>query len=191
MDKVQSLITYLFVTGEPVTHEALSKYFAFTRKECMDAIAEADVKLAPLGLTIIDDGKEIELRTSPQVVELVEKIRKEEYSRDIGKAGIETLAILLYKGASSRSQIDYIRGVNSSHILRSLSMRGLLRRVTHPKDERSFLYEPTTELLAHLGVAKREDLPDFSNVTAELAALETEQENQPQESTEPDQPNAA
>lgn len=173
MDSIQSLIAYLFVTGEPATRAALSKYLELSPEACADAIVRANEQLQALGLSLVDDGKEIELRTNAAVAPLVEKIRKDEYSRDIGKAGIETLAILLYKGPASRSEIDYIRGVNSSHILRSLSMRGLLRRVSHPKDERSFLYEPTTELLAHLGVSKREDLPDFASVTSELQTLET------------------
>ena len=175
MDTTSRLITYLFITGEPASRAALSKSLGISTDECAVTIIDADARVRPLGLCIVDDGKEIELRTAPEVAEFVEQIRKEEFSRDIGRAGIETLAILLYKGASSRSQIDYIRGVNSSHILRSLSMRGLLRRISHPKDERSFLYEPTTELLAHLGVRTREELPDFASVTVEIDALESAQ----------------
>lgn len=172
MNPSQQLVTYLFTKGEPVSRTELMRYFSLDDAALTEAVSGAAEGLRALGLTLVDDGKEYELRSAPEMAALVEQIRKDEYGRDIGKAGIETLAIVLYKGPASRSEIDYIRGVNSSHILRSLAMRGLLRRVTHPKDERSFLYEPTTELLSHLGVGKRDELPEFTAVAAELASLE-------------------
>ena len=51
-------------------------------------------------------------------------------------------------------------------------MRGLIRKVPNPKDERSFLYEPTTELLAELGVSSKTELPDHAKVRASLEELE-------------------
>lgn len=175
MDHTQSIIVYLFTKGEPISRGELSRFLNLTPSECEEALRGARERIASLGLTLVDDGKEVELRTSASVTQLVEGIRKDEFSRDIGKAGIETLSIVLYKGPVSRSEIDYIRGVNSSHILRALSMRGLLRRIPHPKDERSFLYEPTTDLFAHLGIASKNDLPDYESVTEELRALESVQ----------------
>lgn len=168
----QALIVFLFAKGEPVKKEQVQKYLGLTDEAFSSAITAAAAFLEQGGLTLVDDGKEIELRTSSAVKELVEKIRKDEFSKDIGKAGIETLAIVLYRGPASRSEIDYIRGVNSSHILRSLAMRGLLRRVPHPKDDRSFMYEPTTELLAHFGISSVQELPEYAEVTAELSQLE-------------------
>ena len=52
-------------------------------------------------------------------------------------------------------------------------MRGLVRRVPNPKDERSFLFEPTTELFAHLGVSTLTDLPEYASVREKLTELET------------------
>jgi chromosome segregation and condensation protein ScpB len=51
-------------------------------------------------------------------------------------------------------------------------MRGLVRRVPNPKDERQYLYEPTGDLLAQLGVQSVKDLPDYEVVRAKLAQLE-------------------
>ncbi len=124
------------------------------------------------GIVIVDDGKEIELRTSSEAAGVVERVRKEEYSREIGRAGLEVLSAVIYRGPLSRSEIDFIRGVNSSQTLRTLMLRGLLRRIPNPKDERSFLYEPTNELLAELGVQRVQDLPDFTEVRQKLHQLE-------------------
>jgi chromosome segregation and condensation protein ScpB len=46
-------------------------------------------------------------------------------------------------------------------------------RLTNPKDERSVLYEPTTELLSHLGVTALADVPDFKEVQEKLKQLES------------------
>ena len=124
------------------------------------------------GVSLVDDGIEVELRIDAQNSALIEKIRKEEYSRDIGKAGFEALSAVLYRGPLTRSEIDFIRGVNSSQTLRTLTLRGLVRKVPNPKDERSFLYEPTTELLAQLGVSRMQDLPDYAQVRQKLQQLE-------------------
>lgn len=167
------IIAYLYAKGEPVAKSALARFLQVDAPAIDTAIHAAREKLADLGLTIVDDGKEIDLRTESAASELIEQIRKEEFSKDLGKAGLETLAILLYKGPSSRSEIDYIRGVNSTYTLRGLAMRGLVRRIPNPKDERSFVYEPTIELLSHLGVSTPSGLPDFEATRARIAELES------------------
>ena len=67
--------------------------------------------------------------------------------------------------------------MNSSSIIRTLLIRGLIERTADPKDERIYLYKPTIELQAMLGVKSIEDLPEWKEVTAEFAAFE-EQEKQ-------------
>ena len=61
------------------------------------------------------------LGTSAEASTLIEKLTKEELNRDLGKASLETLSIIMYQGPIKRSQIDYIRGVNSTFILQKLT----------------------------------------------------------------------
>ncbi|MCX6717916.1 MAG: SMC-Scp complex subunit ScpB [Candidatus Taylorbacteria bacterium] len=68
----------------------------------------------------------------------------------------------------SRAEIDYIRGVQSTFILRNLMIRGLVEKITNPKDQRSFLYKPTFELLSYMGITKIEDMPEFKEAKAEI-----------------------
>lgn len=176
MTPESTLIAYLFAKGEPTSRKAISTYLKLSDTETASAIAEASRKLEGTGLCLVDDGREIDLRTDESASAMVEQMRKEEFARNLGKAGLETLAILLYKGPCSRSEIDYIRGVNSTYTLRALSMRGLVRRIPNPKDERGFVYEPTIELLSHLGVASVSHLPDYAEVKVKIAELESEVE---------------
>jgi segregation and condensation protein B len=91
--------------------------------------------------------------------------------KDLGKAGLETLSIVLYQGPLSRSEIDYIRGVNSQFIMRNLLIRGLVEKVDNPVDRRSFLYKPTLALLGYLGVSTVTDVPDYETVRKNILAF--------------------
>jgi hypothetical protein len=99
---------------------------------------------------------------------LIKDLTKEELTRDLGKAGLETLSIVLYQGPISRREIDYVRGVNSNFILRNLLVRGLVEKIENPKDQRSFLYRPSFDLLSYLGISRTDDLPEYANVKKEL-----------------------
>jgi len=94
-------------------------------------------------------------------------MRKSELKADIGKAGAETLAIILYQEPISRAEIDKIRGVNSSFILRNLLIRGLIER-NQNKATNSFQFKISPQLLSHLGVTHKHELPDFAKVVDAL-----------------------
>lgn len=166
----QSIEALLFALGRPVGRAELASKLNVTAVELN--VALNDLRTREGGIVVVDDGAMVELRTSPHASSLIERVRKEEYDRDIGKAGLEALAAILYRGPLTRSEIDFIRGVNSSQTLRTLTLRGLVRKIPNPKDERSYLYEPTTDLLSHLGVSHADELPEFNPLKEKLRALE-------------------
>jgi len=172
MEMSSRIEAVLFARGEPVTIKELGKLFEVPEAEIKRNLTILAEELSSGGLTVLRTDTHVELRTAPGASEILEKMQKEELSGGIGKAGIETLSILFYKGASTRAEIEYIRGVNAGAALRTLLMRGLVSRIVNPKDSRSYLYKPTTEALAHLGVSSREELPNYAELSQELAALE-------------------
>lgn len=151
----------LFFKAEPVKISWLSEVLGVSEDEIHEALSVLQGKLSERGIIPVFKDDEMTLSTAPEMSEVIEKIAKEDLSRDLGKAALETLTIVLYKGPIARSEIDFIRGVNSNFILRSLQTRGLVERVIGPNDERTFLYRPTFELLSHLGIARIEDLPEY------------------------------
>lgn len=159
----------MFALGRPLAHAELAKLLGASAEEVQAALAEV---VPGRGVVLVNDGSTVELRTAPAAAELIETIRREEYAREVGKAGQEVLSAVIYRGPLTRSEIDFIRGVNSSQTLRTLTMRGLVRKIPNPKDSRSFLYEATTELLATLGAARAQDLPDYQEIRQKLSTLE-------------------
>lgn len=159
----------LFALGRPLSRAELARQLGASVEDIAAALADSQ---PGRGVVLVDDGSLVELRAAPEAAELIEKIRKDEYAREVGKAGQEVLAAVIYRGPLTRSEIDFIRGVNSSQTLRTLTMRGLVRKIQNPKDSRSFLYESTTEMLSTLGVSRAQDLPEYTEVRDKLTKLE-------------------
>jgi len=173
--KLESL---LFWKGEPVSVIELAKLAQVTPDVCKEALQllQNELRDSKRGITLVSNGTEYELVTIPEMSQCIAELTKEELTRDLSKAALETLSIVLYRGPIRRSELDYIRGVNSAFILRMLSIRGLIVRTSDPSDERAFTYEPSLEILKLLGVDTRESLPDFSQVNNDIEGFITSQD---------------
>jgi len=158
----------LFYRAEPVSLQELTKITSSSEEEIKAALVNLENRLANTGLCLINLNNHWELGTAPQASDLIEQMAKDELSRELGKAALETLTLIVYQGPISRPEIDQVRGVNSSFILRNLMIRGLVERITDAKDSRRFLYQATNELLHYLGLTKIEDLPEYELVQQEL-----------------------
>jgi len=168
----------LFYKGEPVRIRVLTNALNQSEEAIHEALGQLKANLTNRGIALIVEGGYAGLATSPEVSELIEAMRKEELEGPLGKAGLETLAIVIYQGPVSKTDIEYIRGVNSSSVLRSLTMRGLIERTENPNDKRSVLYRPTPELPAHLGISSTSEAPEFDAVKTALRKIldDSEQE---------------
>lgn len=159
----------LFIYGEPIEIKRIKSILSGTEEK----VSEAEIKEALLNLENIykDDARGINLifleervglATKPSFGRLLEDLVKAELTEELTPAALETLSIVAYTGPTGRSTIDYVRGVNSTFILRMLLLRGLIERKPDPERQNAYLYGPSFELLKYLGVARPEDLPDYS-----------------------------
>ena len=154
--KIEAL---LFFKNEPIVLSELSKMLDTPKEKLQITINKLQEEFKDRGIVLITNDDEVSLGTHPDASELVEKLQKEEFSRELGRAGLETLAIVLYRGPVARREIDNISGVNSGFTLRTLLVRGLIERTEG--ESRGYTYKPTLKLLQHLGISKREELPEF------------------------------
>ncbi len=168
MELDAQLEAILFWKAEAISVKKLATILEKDEAAIKEGLKTLEGKLAGRGLSLIYWEDEVVLATAKEMSATIEKLTKEELVRDLGKAGLETISIVLYQGPISRAEIDYIRGVNSNFILRNLLIRGLVEKVPNPKDQRSFLYKPTFELLSYLGTDKIEALPEYAKVRADI-----------------------
>ena len=168
----QKLEAVLFFRAEPVKKNELCSLLEATPEALEAAIATLAAHLEKGATRLVHTETEIVLSVAGEYSELIETIRRNDLKKDIGKAGAETLAVILYKGPISRSEIDRIRGVNSGYILRNLTTRGLIERTENTKRVE---YRITTALLQHLGVTQKDQLPDFVQIMSHLEQYESDQ----------------
>lgn len=161
----------LFYRAAPCTIAQLAQLLGVSAEEVAKGLDTLSARIATGGTRILRVGESAELVTAPECDEVLRALDKQEVAGSIGKAGAETLAIVLYRGPLTRAEIDYIRGVNSNFVLRNLQARGLVEAKQDQKTKKR-LFSPTTDLLAHLGVTSRRDLPEYSEITSALAAYE-------------------
>ena len=158
----------MFYKAAPVKKSELLDLLEVKTEQLEEAVTELKKNLSGT-FVLVENDENLELVLNSSFDDLIETIRKDELKRDIGKAGAETLAIVLYRGPVSRGEIDHIRGVNSAYILRSLETRGLVEKDT--KGRRTE-YRPTIELLKHLGLREKAELPDYQTIMDSLEQYE-------------------
>ena len=162
----------LFYKSAPLKKEHIMKQFSVSAEDLQLTLDTLRARLESGATRLLETDTEIELVTAPSLAPFIEAVRKQDTRGDIGKAGAETLAIILYQGPIARSDIDRIRGVNSSFILRNLLIRGLITRSADKKGS-GYTFSITPALYAQLGVSRKEELMDFARITDALETFAT------------------
>jgi segregation and condensation protein B len=160
--KLKSVIeSLLFVSGEPVKAQKLAKICQIPKNEVEEILSELEKEYQEnRGLRILSKENSYQLASSPENAQFVNQLVSGELNADLSKSSIETLSIVAYQGPITRAQIEAIRGVNSSYVLRSLLMRGLVER-KETSDIRGYIYEISFDFLKYLGIQKSSELPDW------------------------------
>ncbi|MFA6519452.1 MAG: SMC-Scp complex subunit ScpB [Candidatus Paceibacterota bacterium] len=164
----------LFASGEPLEKKQLAKLLEIKESEIALVLKALTDSLQNSGVVVVETDTEVELRTAPEASIIVKKLRESELARDLGKASLETLAVIAYGtgpngapfGGTTRGEIDWVRGVNSSTSLRTLLMRGLIEGKEDERDKRRIRYSLTTEAFAHLGIKNASELPRARELSA-------------------------
>jgi segregation and condensation protein B len=158
----------LFSRAEPWTAAELAKALAVDPNEVFTALDELHDSLQGRGICLVRADDAVTLATHPDAHVVLEKLYREELSKGLSKASVETLSVVMYGDEVTRGKIDYVRGVNSGFILRSLLVRGLIERKVYPRDRKRFMYVPTVALLTSFGAASVAELPEYDRIHAEL-----------------------
>lgn len=107
-------------------------------------------------------GNKYKLTTKEKHKDIYKKLTFEEENTNLSQSALETLAIIAYNEPITRIEIDEIRGVNSTYVIRKLLLRNLIQEVGraelagHPR-----LYGVTNDFLDYFGLSSVKDLPEI------------------------------
>lgn len=154
--------TLLFIAAKPLT---IKKIAELTKKETAEvtaALAELDQSYVERGLEIKRLGDKVQMMTSSDNRKLAEEFVKDEITGELSRPSLETLTIVAYRGPVVKAELEMIRGVNCSLILRNLMIRGLVEEIEDPK--RGTLYQVTFDFLKFLGINQVNELADYEKL---------------------------
>ncbi len=166
----------LFIVAKPLTIKKLADFLEVKPKEVAAAIEELSRRLngASSGLRLARSGDEVQLMTSPECAGLVRNFVKDEISGELTRPQLETLTVIAYRQPVTKPELEQIRGVNCSLIIRNLLMRGLIEE-EEAKEKLGLVYRVSHEFLRFLGLSEVRELPDYEKLHLDqhlISALE-------------------
>ena len=114
------------------------------------------------GLRINFLGNTIKLTTREEHKEYYTKLLENPSSNSLSNSAIETLAVIAYNEPITRGQVEKLRGVDSSYVMRRLLAKGFIKECGRSDvPGRPILYKTTDEFLDYFGMASKDDLPSI------------------------------
>ena len=175
--KLSALLeSLLFVAADPVTPAQLAQASGCPEEEVSKALAELqwEYEEQNRGMRLQRRADRVLLVTNPAAAQMVEEFLNLEMRVQFSGPALETLAIIAYLHPVTRAQVEAVRGVDCSGVLRKMLQQGLVEefdRLEAPG--RPIRYAVTDQFMQHFGLTSLEELPpletDAEAVSAELA----------------------
>ena len=186
-EDIKSIIeSLLFVADGPLTIQRLGEVLEGVEKEdvrlTLDEL-QAELENSRRGVRLVEVAGGYQLRTAKVNADWVKKFLGGRPAR-MGRATLETLAIIAYRQPITRAEIEAIRGVDVDGVINTLLDRSLIRAVAR-KDVpgRPFLYGTTPEFLQLFNLKDLTHLPTLKEME-EITLPEIPGEELPLESAE-------
>ena len=156
----------LFVVGdEGINLNTLCEIMNISETEAKDLLLKLKKSYEEKnrGLRISYLGDAFKLTTKEEHRKYYEKMVINPETNTLSQAALEVLAIVAYNQPITRIEIDELRGVSCSHVIRKLLAKGLLKEAgKSDMPGRPNLYKTTSEFLDYFGLATIEDLPTLN-----------------------------
>lgn len=157
------LESILFAAGKPLSLKRLADMLAVSATEVETAAQELEqnYRSAEHGLEIIIHQGEAVMATRPEHSDLVKEFIKAEELGDLTRPQLEALSVLAYRGPLAKAELEQVRGVNCSLILRNLMIRGLVE--ISDEEDAWPRYQVTVDFLRYLGLSSVNELPEYES----------------------------
>lgn len=182
-DVTSAIEAILFAAGHPVEYEKLSAVLGLAINDvksiCTEMAKEYENPASHRGLLLLTYPDTCQLSTKEEFLPYVREALGIKRGGNLSNSTMEALAIVAYNQPVTRSDVDNIRGVDSSYAMTSLIDKGLIEvcgRLEAPG--RPMLYATSDKFLRVFGLSSLEDLPvtELTTVAEETEDAESTEE---------------
>ena len=165
MNKLGILEGILFVVGdEGINLKNLCDIMNINMDEAKELLLKLkeSYESEERGIRISYLGDAFKLTTKECHKEYYQKLIENPDVFTLSPSSLEVLAIIAYNQPITRAEIDTMRGVSSSHVIRKLVAKGLIKEAGKSKlPGRPNLYRTTSEFLDCFGLSSLSELPEI------------------------------
>lgn len=161
------LESILLVSDKTISIKMLAEVLEIKTSELKDLIKILEEKYnkEDSGIHLSISHDKIQFTSNPICESIVKNFTKQELNSNLTDASLETLTVIAYRGPITKSEIEQIRGVNCSLILRNLLIKGLIEK-EKTQEKMSDIYFVTNDFLKYLGLNSVDQLPDFEKLSS-------------------------
>jgi segregation and condensation protein B len=152
----------LFASAKPFSVRQIAGHLSLSVQEVEAGIIELTERMntEASGIHVMKTADGYQLVTSPACAEIVARLTKDEPG-ELSRPSLETLTVIAYRGPITQPELEAIRGVQCSLILRNLLIRGLIvERDDVGRGEP--VYTLSSDTLRYLGLHSEKELPDYA-----------------------------
>lgn len=153
----------LFVSHEPITLDRLVQTIGCVPKqEIRETLTKLQQQLdsGDRGIQLVEIAGGFQLVARPDCAPWIKRFGKIKNAPKLSRSALESLAIIAYKQPIVRAEIEKIRGVETSGVIRTLLERKLVRMVGRKEEPgRPIMYGTTKFFLQHFGLRDLSELP--------------------------------
>ncbi|MBX3053454.1 MAG: SMC-Scp complex subunit ScpB [Caldilineaceae bacterium] len=167
---LSTLESLLFVADEPVEPARLAQALRCPVADVQAALAHlrTEYETHNRGVRLQERNGKVQLVTNPAAAQAVEDFLSLDLTTKLSGPALETLAIVAYRQPVTRVQIEAVRGVDCSGMVRKLEQQGLVEEVGRMETPgRPILYGVTDLFLQHFGLTHLEELPALPELDAD------------------------
>lgn len=171
---ISQLEALLFVAGdEGMSINELSYVLSLSTEQVFEGLVQLNQKYKEdetCAIELKEYANRYMMTTKGKYQNLLQKYSQSPMAARLSQAALETLAVIAYKQPLTRMEVDQIRGVNSSASIQKLLNFQLIEekgRLEVPGRPR--IYATTDYFMDYFGLKNIDELPDISEMEADLA----------------------
>ncbi len=163
MRTTQIVEAVLFASDAPLKADEIARADEGLDEDMVDEAVRAlraDYGESERAFQVVELAEGYQMLTLPEYSPYLERFDTVPRPSRLSRPALETLAIIAYRQPIGRLEVEYIRGVGSAGVLRTLQDRGLVHVVGRAEGiGRPLLYGTTPLFLEHFGFRNLDDLP--------------------------------